>query len=326
MENTELTTGELKEFLSKSQGKVVTYRFIRTEMGLKPGGKSWNNLRPQMARLVEEKIVRPTGRNPGEFKVVTQVKRVIVFDKKREKSPPFDLAFPYDYDTEEELPFAKDIVIREGDIILIGGDGNYGKTLLALLFCGVNIDKFPVLMGNEYTSGNGEPTPRFINRLIDMDKFEWTNGDGVDKFELLPVHDDYAENIVPDRINIIDWINLEADRLYLISRVMEDIQREIKKGVAIIVLQKGEGLGSARGGQFTKDFTSCELLLDKMGSETRMTIGKVKEATASIVGKTYGFAIGGGGTQILNFREVKKCKCWGKKDDCECLGKGYKDL
>jgi len=326
MDNVELTEGELKEFLSKLQGKVITYRFIRTEMGLKPGGKSWNNLRPQMARLVEEKIVRPTGRNPGEFKVVSQANRVIVFDKEREASPEFELIFPRDYDTMEEMLFAGDIILREGDAITVGGVSNYGKTTVALSFCGENIDQNPVLMGHEYTTMDEQPTPRLINRLSAMDWIQWTNGDGTDKFELLPVREDYAEHIVKDRINIIDWVNLDANQLYNISQLMQDMKREVGKGILIIVLQKGEGAGAPRGGQFAKDFTDCELLLDKLGNyETLLTIGKVKEYRSRVMGRTFGFEIANDGVRILNFREVVRCKCWGKKDGCECLGKGYLD-
>ena len=47
-------------------------------------------------------------------------------------------------------------------------------------------------------------------------------------------------NKVKDKINIIDWINLDADRLYDISKIMDDIKAELGRGIGIIVLQKRE--------------------------------------------------------------------------------------
>ncbi|KKK87051.1 hypothetical protein LCGC14_2757120, partial [marine sediment metagenome] len=238
----------------------------------------------------------------------------------RERRPPFKLFFPKDFGTGMEMLFAEDIVVREGDLIEIGGQSNWGKTTLALNFTGENIDYLPILMGNEYTTRVGdtdeyEPTPRFLNRLDNMDWVKWTNGSGEDKFLLLPVKADYAEHIIKDRINIIDWINLPANQLYDISKVEEDIKAELGRGIGVIVLQKGEG-DMARGGQFTKDFIDCELLIDKFSEhESMLTIGKVKEYTSPVMGRKFAFGIHQG-VKIVNFREIVKCP--------QCYGKGWK--
>ncbi len=308
----------LKEFLKTAQGKDVSLSYLRSELKINPEKPEWENLRVEMWRLAKEKVVRPSGRNDGIYKVVAQVKPVRVFDKNRERRPPFELFFPKDSSREVEMDFAEDIVIREGDLVEIGGQSNYGKTCLALQFCGENIKYNPILMGNEYTTRVGdtdefEPTPRFLNRLDNMDWVQWTNGDGSDAFTLLPVKEDYAEHIVKDKINIIDWINLKADRLYDISEVEESIKAELGRGIGIIVLQKGEG-DMARGGQFTKDFIDCELLIDKFTeSESMLTIGKVKEYTKPVMGRKFAFGMFKG-VRITNFREIVRCNiCHGKK-------------
>lgn len=316
----ERLSDRLREYLRGAQGRVVNLRDLRLELKIDPEDPAWESLGRELRRLATEKIVRPSGRNDGVYKVVTQVKPVRVFLKERERRPPFQLFFPKDFDTGMEMLFAEAIVIREGDIITIGGVSNYGKTCIALNFCGENIDYNPVLMGNEYTTRVGEtneyePTPRFLNRLDNMDWVQWTNGDGSDKFTLLPVREDYAEHIVKDKINIIDWVNLQADRLYDISEVMEHIKAEVGRGIAIPVLQKGEG-DMARGGQFTKDFTDCELLIDRLTErESMLTIGKVKEYTEPVIGRKFAFGISQG-VKIVNFREIVKCP--------QCYGKGWK--
>jgi len=178
-------------------------------------------------------------------------------------------------------------------------------------------------MGNEYTNlvkGEYEPSPRFLNRVDTMSEWvKWVDDDGYDKFTLLPVRDDYAEHIVADRINIIDWINLDGNQLYDIGKILEGIKANLGRGVAIIGLQKGEGAINPRGGQFVRDFSDMEILLDGFGNnedDILLTIKGVKEKHSPIVGKTYAYTIAGNGTKMLNFREVKKCP--------DCRGQGYK--
>jgi len=321
----EISTQEVREFLSKIQGRKITLRELRAEFNILPGTKSFDAIRNIMFQLAEQKIVKAGGR--GEYKVITQVKPVRVFAPGRERHPRFDLRFPQDAETQMEMLFADSVVVREGDLITLGGVKSKSKTLLCLLFTAMNIDKNPVLMGNEYTqlvpSENGkeeyEPSARFFNRLDTMREWvEWTDEAGYDKFTLLPVKGDYAEHIVKDRINIIDWINLDANQLYEISKVLEDIKSNLGRGIAIVALQKGEGAINPRGGQFVRDFSDLEILLDGFGDfedDILLTIKGCKEKTSPIVGKTYAYTIINNGTQIMNFREVKKCP--------DCRGQGY---
>ncbi len=326
---TERLSDKLGELLNTMQGREVTLNSLRNELRIDPGTPSWNSIRVLMHNLIDKKIVKPSGRNDGVYKVIQQVKPIKVFG--RERRPPIKIFFPCDRDTGKELDFAENIVLREGDLITCSGVSNKGKTLLCLNFCGENIESHPALMGNEYTSVDNEPMPRFLSRLDSMDWVEWFDGDGEDKFTLLPVRADYAEHIVKDKINIIDWINLDANALYGISSVMEAIKKELGKGVAIIAIQKKEGESAGRGGQFTKDFADCELLLDPYSEEEiLLTVGKVKEYRKPISGHMFAYKITNG-VKITNFREVVRCPfCKGlgttRGAPCtECEGRGKVD-
>ncbi len=312
----EITTAEVKKYLDQIQGKITTLTKLRKEFNIVPGSKSFDAIRNIMFQLAERKLVRPSGKQDGSYKVVTQVSPIPVFSIHRERRPPFDLIFPRDRENEMEMTFAEDVVIREGDLVLISGMSNFGKTALCLNFCGENVNKNPVLMGNEYSTIDLEPAPRFLTRLDAMDWVEWVDVDGYDKFILLPVRDDYAEHIVKDKINIIDWINIDTGEHYMIGSILEGIKKNLGRGVAIVAIQKAEGATAGRGGQFTKDFADLELLIDKFGdSDVLLTIGKCKEYTKQVIGRTFAYEIGKG-VKILNFREVKKCQ--------DCHGQGYK--
>ncbi len=318
-----ITTSEVRDYLAPRQGQETTLDKIRAELGIEKHTKSFDAVRNIMFQLTEQHIVKPTEKKDGSYKVIIQVQPVRVFLPGRERRPPFNLIFPRDFDSTLEMSFAEDVVIREGDLITLGGVKSAGKTLLCLDFCAENIDLNPVLMGNEYTTlikDVYEPTTRFLNRLDKMREWiEWTDADGFDKFTLLPVRDDYADHIVKDRINIIDWINLDGNALYDIGKVLEGIKAKLGRGIGIVALQKGEGAVNPRGGQFVRDFSDLEILLDGLGDsgdDILLTIKGAKEKKKPILGNTYAYTIGGNGTQILNFREVKKCP--------DCHGQGFK--
>ena len=332
----EITTQEVRTYLQKIQGLRTSLREIRNEFGIKRDSKSFDAVRNILFQLAEQRVVIPLGQ--GQYKVVTQVFPVQVFGEVRERRPVFNLKFPRDFSTDMELLFAEFIVLREGDEITIGGTKSSGKTQLCMGICAENIDALPVLFGNEYTvliEDKFEPAPRFLSRLDTMSSWvQWTNGDGMDKFTLMPVSDDYHMYIVAGRINIVDWISLDGDKSYNIGSVLKGIKSNNGRGISIAALQKGEGAINPRGGQFVRDFSDLEILLDPFGEnphDVLLTIKGVKEATKPIAGRTYAYTIGESGTKIFNFREVRRCKgCMGSGKyhghACdECLGTGYTD-
>jgi hypothetical protein len=325
---------KVREHLAPIQGRDIDLASLRKDLNIDPASPSWDGLRMILLRLSEgdSPVIRPTGRKDGSYRVITQVKPVSVFGTSRERRPPYVLIFPKDRETQLEMYMAEQVVIREGDMVLIAGRSNFGKTALCMNFLGENIDKRPILMGNEYTvineQGEWEPAPRFLTRLDNMKWVEWCDDTGVEKFTLLPVRDDYASHIVKDRINIIDWINIDTGEHYMIGTILESIKRRLGKGIAIIAIQKAEGAVSGRGGQFTQDFADCEMLIDALGKEEiLLTMGKVKESKSRMYGRMYGYSLWNG-VEVKNFREVVTCpQCKGKSvtggkcDKCNNKGK-----
>ncbi len=307
----ELTLDIVRKFLSTLEGQNITTNGLRREFNLLPGSKSYDSIRMIIHRLVEQKILRSLG-SRGEYRVVKQVQPIQVFGEPM--SEPYQLIFPRCFETFMEMDFADDLIIREGDLVLISGQSNFFKTGLCLNFAGENIDSEPVLMGNEYTTLENKPSPRFLNRIKNMDWIHWQDENGKQKFTLLPVRADYAEHIVKDKINIIDWINIDTGEHYMIGTIMESIKRELGKGIGIIAIQKSKGAEAGRGGQFTKDFADVEILLDNFpeSDDILLTIGKVKESKKKVTGRTFAFDVFQG-VKIMDFREVVKCgKCYGK--------------
>jgi hypothetical protein len=247
--------------------------------------------------------------------------RIIDWDKV-DADNTLTVRWPCSHLDSSEFDFENHIVVSQGDLIVVAGVSNMGKTAFAQNFLFENMDSYPSqLMVNEYNPG------KFKRRITKMD---WTTPykeDGAPKFRMIERHEDWKYALEPDWINIIDWINIGTD-FYNIGGIMEGIQDRLKKGIAVIVLQKNEAKDLGLGGQFSEHLASVYFTLDF----NRLTVRKVKEHDTSMNpnGKIYGFEIIDG-VHFSNIRQIKPCpkchsRCLMNKIECaECKSTGYVD-
>jgi hypothetical protein len=232
-----------------------------------------------------------------------------------------DIAWPYGREDGSQFGFDGYTIVSPGDVIVVVGNSNVGKTTFAHNFLWENMDKYPcTLMGNEYSPA------KFKRRVSRMDWADPLKEDGCPKFELIERHDSWKDIIRPDNINIIDWINL-GDNFYQIGSIIEGIQSKLSQGIVMIVLQKAPGKELGLGGGFSMHLASLYLSIDF----ERLTILKCKEwHDHNPNNGIYGFTIVNGGTKFHNIRPIKKCpKCWGTGHakgggECDC-NKGWVD-
>lgn len=233
-----------------------------------------------------------------------------------------DLRWPYGHDDDSRFGFDGHAQISPGDIVVIAGVTNTGKSAFSLDFLWQNMDEYPcTLMVNEYSPS------KFKRRVSRMAWAKPLRQDGTPKFELIERHDSWQDIIRPDNVNIIDWINL-SDNFYQIGKIIEGIQAKLRNGICLICLQKDPNKPLGMGGGFSEHLASLYLILDF----ERLTVKKCKEWNGHDPNnETYGFSIVEYGTQFHNIHKVKKCsKCYGtgksKGGECEiCLGSGFTD-
>jgi len=310
---TERLTDAVKEFLETCQGREVSLKYLRDELKINPNTPQWNSLRVLMGRLIEDRTVKPSGKNDGVYKVLLPIKPITRLDNENET--PLDFRFPRNYNEEEsEFGFEDSLEVFPGDMILVTGRSNQGKTTMALSIMAENLGLMPAfLMGSEYTAADGKISPKFVRRLKRMNWSNLLNDDGTFGFSLLPVGSDYEDYVEPDCLNIIDWISLNGE-YYLIDGVMKKIKDRVGNGVAVVVLQKNKDAEFGEGGERTQRYADVELRIDSLGeNESMLTIGKVKSPKGRATGRTWAFSITDYGANFSDIREIVKCRnCWGK--------------
>jgi len=267
---------------------------------------------------VKQGRLEKTGK--GIFRYINTIVSTIDWVNASEKADSY-IRWPYGVNDQSTFGFDGHVIVSPGDIVVIAGEGNTGKTTFCMNLLWENMDYFPcTLMGNEYTPS------RTKRRFMQMNWRDPLDEHGKPKFELILRYNNWKDIIRPNHINIIDWINV-TDNFYQIGDILEGIKSKLNKGVAICAIQKEKGKDMGRGGSFTMDFP---ILYLAMGFG-QLKVVKGKE----YIGKNLDNSVDGfelWGKMLERFdkiRPLKKCpKCKGFQGNnkCDiCDGKGWHD-
>jgi len=313
---TERLSDKVREYLSPAQGRTVYLKDIRTALRIEPGSKDDQNLRVLMAvNLVKDHTVKPSGKGDGGYKVIVPIDPIRFSLDGTDEEGIIDFKFPRSYIDDTAFNIEDLVEVSEGDMVGIFGETNMGKSCIAHSILGENLGLFttkPLLMGNELTTSQDEIMPKIKRRLRRMDWVQWEDEKGEMRFDIMPVGADYEEYIRRDAINVIDWITLPGE-YWMIDSVLKTMKDVVGKGVLVPVLQKKKHAEDPEGGERAKRHCDVELRIDSFGTESILTIGKVKSAKTKASGRMWAFDIMNYGANLVNIREVVKCSnCWGK--------------
>ena len=144
--------------------------------------------------------------------------------------------------------------LYEGDLIIIAGSKDAGKTAFILDFLYRNKDNaecwyFSSELGNERLN-------------IRLSKFECDINDWkVVKFRRRKACLHWAEIMRPNAYNFVDFLEIH-EKFYEIAEPLADIHATLKKGIAMVALQKRKGADTAHGDSFTMEKASLYIALD----------------------------------------------------------------
>jgi hypothetical protein len=174
-----------------------------------------------------------------------------------------------EYPIELPLNIHELVKLYPSNIAILAGASNTGKTSFMLETIRLNQKKYPITYLN---SEMAAPELRLRLKLFeDVCKLDnW-------KFKAIERSSNFADVIDPDGFNVIDFMEI-YDEFWKIGGWIRDIHLKLKKGIAIIAIQKKTSTKKdtqdfARGGELTLEKPRLYLAMDR---------GKIKIVKAKI--------------------------------------------
>ena len=240
---TRIITQDIRNWIEISEGEFYT-RDIFDELNISREHKA--QVSKILTRLSKEGLIERAGRRTGCFRRIER-----------------DLVKMDIFSTPQEtlnitLPFGIDEIVktREGEVIVVAGAKNSGKTAFSLWTAIENRDWFEVHYFNS-EMGEDELKERCEN-FTDIPFQEWR------KISFYPRSDNFQDVIVPGtgKLNIIDFMEVYED-FWITKKWIAQIWKKLDGALAIVNLQKPHNRDFGWGGEGTIEKARLALSIDK---------------------------------------------------------------
>ncbi len=232
-----LTIGELHEWITLAPGEFHV-------SALNPDVGMQMRYSQQLGKMVKMGFVEHVGKKRGWYRPVES------------GLEEMDFINALDEPVEVWLPFElSDLVeIYAGNVIIIAGAPNVGKTALVLNIINENKGRFEISYFNS-EMGAGELKKR-------LNLFPYTSLETWD-FKAYSRAEKFADVIQPgpNNLNIIDFLEVH-DEFYIVGKRIKEIHDKLDGGIAIICLQKNPGAEAGLGGFRSMEVARLVIALD----------------------------------------------------------------
>jgi hypothetical protein len=246
-----------KRWVRRARGKFSAYVFS------KETGVENVRLRDQLLdELVRQKLIeRDEHRNGWYHRVDTDL---VPMDWQTAQVEPYPLWLP--------LGLNEKVIISPGNVIIVAGETNAGKTAFVLNTIYRNLAAFGGAH-DRVRLFNSEMHPAELRgRLMAIDQRQdlWSSG-----LEPYSRTRDFHLVVDPDGLNVIDYME-NLDEFWKVGQQIQQIHNALQGGVAIVCLQKKSGADLARGAEFTLEKARLGLSIFFDGHANYMRITKCK--------------------------------------------------
>jgi len=232
---------EIKNWILSSSGVFLSSDVVRSlHLSSRDDEKHVSTV---LRRLKEDGLIEKYGEKRGCFRIVETDVEEIDFMGTDEKI--IDIKWPFEIE--------KWVKILPKNIVVIAGETNAGKTAFLLNTCFMNMGNFRI---NYFSSEMGAMELR-----ARLNKFQCNLKHWKDNINFRERSSNFADVIKPDEVNIIDFLEI-TDEFYKVGGMIKEIYDKLKKGIAIIALQKNkgrdEGLGAERSVEKARLYLSMQ--------------------------------------------------------------------
>ncbi len=211
-----------------------------------------------LGRLLKDGVIVRAGTKNGIFRRLDE--ECTRLDITKADTSIFPIMWPMGIETYAE--------VMPHNVIILAGESNTGKTAFLLNVVHMNMTG-PVPI-NYFSCEGGA-----AEMLVRVNLFENTSADQW-KVNFFERYSDFADVIRPDEINIIDFLEIHED-FYRVGGMIKDIHDRLRKGIAIIAIQKDPGKDFARGGSGTIEKARLYITL-KRDPKEKVNICKIEKA------------------------------------------------
>jgi len=229
---------DVRDFLEVTTGK---FRVTDLERAVTTVTKGNNKaILMSLSRLCKEGIIERL-QEPGTYRMVEKIESVNIRDVVEED--PQEIWLPFGLD--------RYVDVYPGNLIIIAGVTNAGKSAVILNMIRKNMDRRKCWYFS--TEMNAET----IRKRLKKSKHDLSSWN----FEIIENWDQSAQTMKPDDLNFCDWIDPGEEPFRVVAKLSE-IQARMRKGMAIVAMQKNLNTESAIGGQQTKSKAAIYLTVD----------------------------------------------------------------
>jgi len=232
---------DVKEWILSTSGHFMSTD-IHKDLGLSTRVHK-KNVSEILRRSIEEGIIERYGNKNGSFRKIENKCEEIDW-READTSTVFDIRWPFQL---ERL-----VQIYPKNIIIVAGASNAGKTAFMLNVALLNAGKHPI---SYFSSEMGPEELRLRLDKFDLPQEDWNGISFYDR------SNSFADVIVPNAINLIDYLEL-TDNFFAVGGDIKSIFDKLKKGIAVIALQKKAGVDLGRGAEFTLEKARLYLSMD----------------------------------------------------------------
>lgn len=219
-----------------------------THLNLKTAEEK-TSCRMALNRLVTREIIQrdSTGKS-GRYRILDNKTKKI--DIANADTKPIIVKYP--------LGIHEYVNTYKGNVVIIGGESNAGKTALCLNIAKLNREYWHV----NYLSSEMQDGTELRIRLEAFNEplSIW------DSVEFVYRTDNYPDVMDPDGLNIIDYLDEgKGGEAYQVPRRIREISEKLKTGIAVICLQKHSQKSFAYGGEGTLNAARLYLSITRQG-------------------------------------------------------------